>query len=95
MTFEDAILIIRKNYPNRLIWTGFEYKDLFIFAVAIDNKFVPQDVALAFVSVNKNTKETGSYPFWKNVLKDQELASAGKAGRLVDVTEEQAKMRQK
>ncbi len=94
MTLETAVSIIRNNYPNQLIWSGFEYGDLFLFFVAADNKFIPGDSALHCISVNRKTKETEYYPFWKNIIKDLKLARAAKSAILVDITQEQANMRE-
>ena len=58
MTFDEAIDIVRKSHPNRLIWNGYEYDGKFIFNIAIDMTLIRGDLALSIVTVDKDTGET-------------------------------------
>ena len=90
MKFEHAISIIRKNYPNRLIWTGFEYAGKYIFAIAADNQYIPGDAALEHIAIDQKTGEHGAFDFWKKVFDDRILQEAARKRVLVDITEAQA-----
>jgi len=90
MKFEDAVAIVRKNYPNRLIWSGFDYKDKYIFSIAQDEKFVPGDTTLLSISVDKKTEKTEIFPLVFLLWDDEDLAAAMEKSTYVDITKEQA-----
>lgn len=90
MNFKEAVSIVRKNYPNRLIWDGFEYAGKYIFSLAIDNKYVPGDTALQHVSIEKESGKHQLFDFWNVIYKDPNLQKVSRMRTLVDVTKEQA-----
>lgn len=91
MNFNEAIQIIKQNKPNRLVWYGFEYKDIFVFAIAVDNKYIEDDGALSWYSVDKTTKNVDEFDYYGRVIFDgeYELGEASKSKMAVDITDEQ------
>ena len=91
MTFQDAVKILRESKPNRLIWYGFEYKDLYVFAVAADSQYIPEDGALTWYSVNKATEAVDFFDYYGRSLFDGEydILDAAESRVAVDITEEQ------
>lgn len=91
MTFQDAINILRKSKPNRLIWYGFDYKDSYVFAVAADMEFIPGDGALTWYSVNKVSKNVEFFDYYGRSLFDGEydILDAAESKVAVDITQEQ------
>lgn len=91
MTFQNAVKIIRKELPNRLIWYGFEYGESYIFAIAPDMEYLPEETALTWFSVNKESGRIESFDYYGRSLFDGEYAiiEAAKSRVAVDITEEQ------
>ena len=91
MSFQDAIKVLRKAKPNRLIWYGFEYKDSYVFAVAADMQYVAGDGALTWYSVNKQSKAVEFFDYCGRSLFDGEydILDAAKSRVVVDITQEQ------
>ena len=91
MSFDQAVSIIRKKYPNRLIWYGFEYNNLYIFALAIDNIYVAEDAALSWYSVDKITQKIDEFDYYGRLIFEGEysLGDAAKNKRPVDISKEQ------
>lgn len=91
MTFQDAVNVIRKELPNRLIWYGFEYKGAYVFAIAPDMEYLPGETAMTWFSVDKKTGVVESFDYYGRSLFDGEYAilEAAKSRIPVDITREQ------
>lgn len=90
----EAISVIRKRYPNRLIWMCFPYKNTLLFSLAIDDVFVPDDCALSTIQYDPETKHTELFDYWGTVWRDMktkstELVDGMKEKMLIDITEDQ------
>lgn len=91
MSFQDAIKVLRKAKPNRLIWYGFEYKDSYVFAVAADMQYIAGDGALTWYSVDKQSNAVEFFDYYGRSLFDGEydILDAAKSRVVVDITQEQ------
>lgn len=91
MTFNQAIDIIRNSKPNRLIWYGFEYKDGYVFAIAVDNKYVPEDAALTWYYVDAKTGNVSDFDYYGRLIFDgeYEIGEAAKNKKVVDIQKAQ------
>ena len=89
ISFEEALSIIRKLYPNDLVRECIVYKGTFIFAISIGKKFYQDDVAVFFISVDGN-KKTKLFDYWDELLnnKDDDFVKAIKNPIYVDVTKQ-------
>lgn len=91
MTFNQAIDIVRNSKPNRLIWYGFEYKQGYVFAVAIDNKYVPEDAALTWYFVDEKNGSVSEFDYYGRLIfnGEYELGDAAKDKKVIDIKKEQ------
>ena len=70
MDYQEALKIIRKENPNKYIYSCYEYDNKYIFTIAIDDKRVEDDLATLDYSVDKDTGKVEIFDYWKESLQN-------------------------
>ena len=91
MTREDALLIVRKEYPNNLIFSSAIYNNSYVFSVSNYNELIPGDSTTFTVSVNE-AGECKRFDYYKVLWSDEGLNMVNAIRRSIqyhDVTKEE------
>lgn len=91
MTREDALLIVRKEYPNNLILSSAKYNNSYIFSVSNYNKLIPGDSTNFSVSVD-DTGICKRFDYYKVLWSDEGLDMVNAMEntiQYIDVTKEE------
>lgn len=87
MDFNKALSIIRDKYKNRFIQYGFEYKNLFVFAICANETYIENDMAVLYATIDKNTNEIGSMNYFDEFINNpDEMELAEKKKIYVDLS---------
>lgn len=61
MTREEAVKILRKENPNKYVYSGFELDDKYVFVMSVDEKKVDGDTMQYGLAVDKITKKVSFF----------------------------------
>lgn len=72
--YEEAKKIVENKYPDYLLRTCYDYKNLYIFMISPGKNYTSsEDVAVMGVSVDKDTKKIALYNFWHEIYSNRDV----------------------